>query len=329
MQSLKNKLSPIITTDPIYGKVKITSPLILELLNSKDIIRLKKISQFGVPDKYYHLKKFSRYQHSLGVYILLNKLGASEIEQAAGLLHDISHTAFSHVYDWIKGNKAEEHSQDETHKTFLPKSDVGKILKKHLINPVKISKLTSFKLLETEIPNLCADRIDYALREFPLVIARKCFNNLCVKNKKIVFKNEEIALIFAKNFLLKQDLHWGGFEAVARYAIFGKVLKIALEKNIIRQSDFWEKEEAIIIKKLIDSKNSKIKQYLNILTKKSLKNLKRGKEIRYKKFRYVDPLFLKNGKILRLSLNNLKFKHLLKETKQENLKGVFIPILTE
>ena len=41
------------------------------------------------------------FEHSLGVYLLLRRLGADRREQVAGLLHDISHTAFSHAVDFL------------------------------------------------------------------------------------------------------------------------------------------------------------------------------------------------------------------------------------
>ena len=87
--------------DKIYGTYKITSPVIIKLLKSSPVQRLKKIAQFGVPDQLYHLKGYSRYDHSVGVFLLLRKLEASELEQIAGLLHDVSHTAFSHVIDYV------------------------------------------------------------------------------------------------------------------------------------------------------------------------------------------------------------------------------------
>jgi hypothetical protein len=80
----------MIINDKIYGKVKIEEPVLLKLLKSPSVLRLKNISQFGVPDLYYHFKNYSRYEHSVGVMILLRKLGATLEEQVAGLLHDVS-----------------------------------------------------------------------------------------------------------------------------------------------------------------------------------------------------------------------------------------------
>src|SRR3990167_3900982 len=98
--------------DRVYGNFQINEPVILELLKSKLVLRLKGISQFGVPDKYHYIKGFSRYEHSVGVMILLRILGASLEEQVAGLLHDVSHTAFSHIVDWVIGQGKTENFQD-------------------------------------------------------------------------------------------------------------------------------------------------------------------------------------------------------------------------
>src|SRR5271170_653561 len=85
-----------------YGTFVVTEPVLLELFDSESLARLKKIHQYGVN---YFVKKgspwYSRYEHSVGVWALLRRFGASLEEQVAGLLHDLSHTVFSHVGDLV------------------------------------------------------------------------------------------------------------------------------------------------------------------------------------------------------------------------------------
>lgn len=317
--------SKILLRDHIYGKVKIDSPVIIELINSVSLQRLKKLNQYGIPDELYHLKNHgSRFSHSLGVMILLKKLGASEEEQIAGLAHDISHTAFSHVIDWIFGQGAIEGYQDTKHKEFLMSSDVAKILKKYNFDPQKIADHKKFKLLEREIPDLCADRIDYGIKEFPKKIANFCWNSMTVKNQKIVFKNKKAALLFAQNFLKRQMEHWGGFEAVARYELLAKALKIALKEKIIEFTDLWQDDD-FVVKKIKKSKNKKNKKILSVLKNRSLKNLPKGREVAYKKFRYVDPMFLIHGKLLRLSDVDNNFKNEIEKAKRITQQGIILP----
>jgi len=210
--------------DSVYGVEEVNEPVLVELIKSQPMQRLKSVSQMGIPDKYHSIKNFSRYEHSVGVMILLKKLGANEKEQIAGLLHDISHTAFSHLIDWVIGKVGgDENFQDEQHKNFMNSKTLSKVLRKYKFNPEEIFNYKRFGLLERPIPMLCADRVDYSLREFPKQEARFCINNLLVLDNKIVFKNKKAAKLFALNYLSIQENHWGGFEAIARYFIFANL----------------------------------------------------------------------------------------------------------
>ncbi|HUY69412.1 MAG TPA: HD domain-containing protein [Candidatus Tyrphobacter sp.] len=314
----------VIIKDRIYGAEKISSPAVIALLRSPAVQRLKKISQFGVPDEYYHLKNISRFEHSAGVMILLKRLGASEEEQVAGLLHDISHTAFSHVVDWVFGNEVAENSQDKIHAEFLLGSPVAGILKKFGFNPRRVAEFNFFRLLDREIPDLCADRIDYALREFPIGIAQKCLKGITRYRNRIVFKDRGLAQLFAYHFLKRQVDHWGGFEAVARYNILARALKIALEEKIINPADFMRHDQ-YIIDRLLKSKEAEILRLLLILRNKSLAGLPRGTERQMKKFRYVDPAILVGRKIEKLSDLDSIFKRKIGRLEAKNNKGTFLP----
>ena len=94
--------------DEIYGEFKVAEPVLISLINSQPIQRLKGIDNYGIPKEMYQFPGFSRFDHSLGVLLLLRRLGAGIEEQVAGLLHDVSHTAFSHVVDWAIGDSEKE-----------------------------------------------------------------------------------------------------------------------------------------------------------------------------------------------------------------------------
>ncbi|MBM3198959.1 MAG: HD domain-containing protein, partial [Chlamydiae bacterium] len=124
------------------------------------------IHQYGVAYYTTHKEEYTRYDHSLGVFIILRAKGSSLEEQIAGLLHDISHTVFSHVGDWIFGKeKGASDYQSEIHRSFLEKSGIGDILRTHHLDVEQIlPKEELFPALENDLPNLCADRIDYNLQ---------------------------------------------------------------------------------------------------------------------------------------------------------------------
>ena len=314
----------LIISDKIYGEIEIDSPVIVELINTTAVQRLKGINQYGVPDEFYHCKNYSRYDHSIGVFLILKKLGASEEEQIAGLLHDISHTAFSHVIDWVIGEGDMENYQDSQHMGYISDREISRILKKYNYHPHRILDHKNFSLLEQEIPEVCADRLDYSLQEFALKNAKKCFKGLIVVSGKIAFDSKENAKLFAEEFLKKSVDHWAGYEAVVRYRLFANVLKIALKEKIISFSDF-KKTDNFIIGKLLKSGNVKIKKLLTILRNKPLKNMPLGNKFAYKKFRHVDPLFLENGTLYRLSEVDKEFKNLMEKVREIHKKGIRLP----
>ena len=218
--------------DRIYGKVTIEEPVLIDLLHSSTLERLKHISQFGVPDKYYNKKNYSRYEHSVGVMILLKKLGGTLTEQIAGLLHDVSHTAFSHVVDWVLESGEQEDYQDNTHKKFVHTTDIPAILREHTVLLKSVISYHNYPLIDTDIPDLCADRVDYSLREFPSHIAQKCLEGFTIYKNTISCKTIETAKLFAINYLTLQQKHWGGFEAASRFRLFADALRIALKDKI-------------------------------------------------------------------------------------------------
>ncbi len=315
----------------IYGSFEIKEPILVNLINSKPLQRLKRIEQYGIPKELYPFPGFSRYDHSIGVMLLLQKLGTNLEEQVAGLLHDVSHTAFSHVIDWVIGDQVKEDYQDKNHKNVIYKSEIPKILSNFGFDTRKVIDVEKYLLLEREIPDLCADRVDYALREFHWAnpkIVKLCVDNLMVFNKKLVFASKEPAEAFGRSYLKCQTEHWGGVEAVLRYHLFSQVLKTAIEENIISMDDFY-KDDSYIMKKLRINKNPQIQKLLKVLSGKlNFEFTKRNPQLSLKKkFRYVDPEYLENGTLYRLSEADTNYKTFLEKQRKINEKGINVNLL--
>ncbi|MDP3982740.1 MAG: HD domain-containing protein [bacterium] len=327
MGSSQQILKKMTIKDKVYSEFKITSPIILELIKTKAFQRLKGISQFGVPNKYYHLDGYSRYEHSIGVYILLNRLGASEEEQVAGLLHDISHMAFSHLVDWVIGDSSKEDYQDKRHLSVLQEKEIAQILSKYGYSSENIADYHRFGLLEQDASDLCADRIDYAFRESATEIAEQCLPDLKVFNGKIVFSLEESALLFAENFLNRQIQHWAGYEAITRYVLLADLLKKTIQDKVINLEDFLVTDD-FVINKVIKANKKEYLKVLNLLENKNLNFLARSNVSTKKKFRYVDPKILINGKLERLSVLSKEFSKKLEKARRSNDKGTYSGIFT-
>jgi len=75
--------------DKIYGKHEIKNSLTLRILKTPKVQRLKKVNQYGALKYVTQKMTTSRFEHGLGVYVLLNKFWANREEQTAGPIHDI------------------------------------------------------------------------------------------------------------------------------------------------------------------------------------------------------------------------------------------------
>ena len=69
--------------DRVYGDVAIEEPGLLELIACPTFQRLKGIRQAGPSALAYPFKNVTRFEHHLGVFLLLRRLGADRREQVA------------------------------------------------------------------------------------------------------------------------------------------------------------------------------------------------------------------------------------------------------
>ena len=243
----------MIISDVIYGEFEV-DPVLEELILSKPVQRLKGIHQAGASYLMNEKWNVTRFDHSVGVMLLIKKLGGSVEEQIAGLLHDVSHTAFSHVIDYVFDNENESY-HEEIFSAVVQNSEIPAILSKHGYNYEDIllddSKWT---LLERSAPELCADRVDYTLRDMytygyiSLEEARNFLDDLIAVDGKMVLQNVEVAEWFTEtyykeviDFFMKPMNIYGN-------DMLAKTLKLALHKKIIHPDDFLLEDDSLISK---------------------------------------------------------------------------------
>ena len=101
-----------IINDPIYGFIRISNKIILDLIDHKYFQRLRRISQLGLSYLVYPGAHHTRFQHAIGSMFLTQKalttlrlkghiITDEEYEgtSIAVLLHDIGHSPFSHALE--------------------------------------------------------------------------------------------------------------------------------------------------------------------------------------------------------------------------------------
>lgn len=310
------------STDRIYGEFEITEPILVDLIESQAVQRLKGIAQFGLPDYLFHRDGFSRYEHCVGVMLLLRKFGATLEEQVAGLLHDVSHTAFSHVIDFVFEHTKDEDFQDRNHETYILRTDIPAILEKYGMTVEHVSDYHRYTLLEQDAPALCADRIDYSLRETTLDEVATCLPGLRVQNSTFVFESDRSAYAFAKIYLALQK-RCESFEVATRYNVFSRMLRRALELRVISMNDFWQ-DDVFVLEKLGASTDDFLVRGLALLKHRDLSFMERVDVPSVKKFRWIDPDVCVDGGTKKLSELSSEYAAELECAREENKKGVKI-----
>lgn len=327
----------MIIEDRIYGRFEITEPVLIDLINTPTVTRLKGISTRGYPEFVDSevRNNYSRYEHSVGCMLLLRMLGAGIEEQIAGLLHDVSHSAFSHIIDWVFGDPEVQSHQDSILKDYINKSEIPTILQKYGIDASKISCLEeseSFGLLERKIPGLCADRLDYSLRDmkYTFKIDVKYFiDNLTVHNNRIVFKSYKPAHEYALAYARCHKHIWAEPSNILRYVVISEFLKKALASKVISYDDFYKDEKQLIEIINTNAEGSLKEEMSRAFGKLHFKQEANG-NIRLKtKFRYVDPEFLDNGKVQKVTDVNKDYEKSVKLEAEISSKGFTVSLLND
>ncbi|CAH0419105.1 HD domain-containing protein [Periweissella ghanensis] len=188
-QYLTQKLrKETVLRDPIHTYVYVHHQIILDLINTSEFQRLRRIKQLGIASLVFPGAEHSRFTHSLGVYEITRQItnhleqtypsqelgdglwDASEqmITLIAALLHDLGHGPYSHTFEHIFKTDHERYTQliitspgteiNDVLKKVSPDfpRQVAAVINKTYPNPQVVQIISS---------QIDADRMDYLLRD--------------------------------------------------------------------------------------------------------------------------------------------------------------------
>lgn len=230
--------------ETILGTIKITEPVLIELLNHKCMKRLHGIDHHGVITYFGGYNAITRYEHCVGVFALLHKFNCPLTEQIAGLLHDASHTVFSHLADHFFKTGNIDAYQDGIHYWFLEKMGLDIVLKKHGYTIEDIMpEQEHFTGLEQDLPFMCADRIEYnlhvglALNKVTQEEVNTIVGDLRFEDGTWFFVNQKSARKLADLSLYFTEHVWGGHLNTALQYWMVSALRQAVARNLISFDD--------------------------------------------------------------------------------------------
>ncbi len=336
MELKKISQSLPLTIPTPYGILSITEPVLIELIAHPIMQRLKKIIQCGVSgyilwdDQLSH----SRYDHSIGVFALVRMFGAPLKEQVAALLHDTSHTVFSHVGDFLFKQEA---YQDSIHTWYLKQSDIEKILERHGYSIDEIANLEQFPRLEQHLPAICADRLDYTLynalrlNKISQGELNSIIDHLHFEDNKWQVTDEKIAEKIGHLSLdLNETIYALPLNALL-YKLTAQALSHALEIGLIKTEEIHFKTDEIILEKLRTSNNPRIKELLKQIFnpadyKLRIVSQEDAHHSFYPKFRGIDPLVKTESGFKRLTMINSDYAKKYEALKKNFTLGLHVKI---
>lgn len=174
--------------DPIHDYIHIRDGIILDLIDTSEFQRLRRIRQLGTSSYTFHGAEHSRFSHSLGVYEITRRIvnnfvrnfpsqGESDglwddserlVALCAALLHDIGHGPFSHTFEGIFHTDHEQLTQEII---LSPDTEVNQVLVRMGEDfPGKVASVINKTYPNQQVVQLIssqidADRMDYLLRD--------------------------------------------------------------------------------------------------------------------------------------------------------------------
>lgn len=237
--------------DVVFGRERITEPVLLDLIQSAAVQRLRQVLQHGISGLIGVTQPVTRFDHSLGVMLLVRRLGAPLAEQIAALLHDVSHTAFSHVIDYVVAGHDSQSYHDEMKAQYMAGTDLPPLLARHGYDWHDFLDEAAFPLLEQPAPRLCADRLDYFLRDsLELRLStpagvRHVLQHLVVHQGRIMVDDLAVARWLAYTYIAADEASWANFREVGLYELAALAIQRGLALGVITEADFWGVDEVV------------------------------------------------------------------------------------
>lgn len=262
------------TYDTIYGRMAIDEPVLLDILRSRCFERLWNIRNGGHRHYVIARDSFNRGEHSVGVFTLVRMFGGSLEEQVAALLHDISHTTFSHAGGFYFSSDARtaDNYQDDHHENYLRRCGLAKLLESHGLSLDMVDpKSSRFVRLEQPLPDLCADRIDYNLKcglydgYLTQQDANQIVADLHFVNGRWYFTSVQAAEKLSRSSLLETELLWGSAANLVTAQFLGKALRRAVKLHVLTEKDIVFGTDDVVWNKLLASSDAEIKKLMHMI----------------------------------------------------------------
>lgn len=174
--------------DPIHGQIIVDNQIILDLIDTPEFQRLRRIKQLGTSSFTFHGAEHSRFGHCLGVYEITREMcnyfqrnypsrtpedglwddKERPVALCAALLHDLGHGPYSHTFEHIFHTN---HEQITRQLITSNETNINRILKRVSPDfPQEVASVIDHTYRNPQVVQMIssqvdADRMDYLQRD--------------------------------------------------------------------------------------------------------------------------------------------------------------------
>lgn len=272
--------------DPIHDFIRVYEHEI-SIIDKPIFQRLRHIRQLSGAHLTYPAAQHTRFEHSLGVMHIASLAGHAlnekgifksddiEILRLAGLLHDIGHGPFSHLFEEIIQEK--KFSHEDYGKEIILKSEIGDVLSKNGFDKKLITKIafgnSKFQFMNEIVSGtLSADMMDYLLRdgyftgaEHAKIDHKRITQSLYVHHKKLALERSALYSFESMMYSRYQMFKAVYFHKTVRAAEVMLIEALRLSDDEFGFTSFNLNEyvkltDEYVLSSLISSKSSKLKR---------------------------------------------------------------------
>lgn len=256
---------------------------------------------------------YSRFDHSVGVGLIVWHFTHDPTQAMSGLLHDIATPVFAHVIDFLHGDHMHQESTESATGQFIEQSALlGDVLARYGLSTEAVSDYHHYPIADNDSPKLSTDRLEYTLGNgvnYGFISAEQAANlyqDLTIgtnefSEPELAFSHADDALSFAKLSLQCSKVYVSDED---RYAMqmLAELLKDAIDGSVLQECDLY-RQERDLIKKLETSPYAarwfEFRGYQKTIRKNTPGEIGAWRKISAKK-RCIDPLVNNYGRVTKL-----------------------------
>lgn len=282
------------------------------------MVRLKEVGM-NCGCEYTHFPRFadigpySRYDHSLGVALIVWHFTRNVEQALAGLFHDIATPVFAHVVDFLNGDHLQQESTETGTAAWIAASpELYGLLERYGLTVEQVADYHRYPIADNPAPALSADRLEYTPGNLlnygfaDIEQIRAFYEDLTVgedeaDRPELAFQTPEVAAVFIKAALRNSRVYVADEDRFAMQAL-ADLLRLALERGTLRRDELWGTERSVIQKLGTDPVCGPVWRcfcrYSRILQRKERPETGYWIQVSAKK-RWIDPLAQEMGRVSR------------------------------